>query len=126
MDYDPSADLEKIKARLLAINFADDAVNPTELGVLEAGGYPLVSPTMSIGDSLMRPSGMLFRNLMSMELEALLRANPIDGVVLLTGCDNTAPAYMMGAASIDLPTEPGCASQSGLLMYVAPMPSVAA
>jgi dihydroxy-acid dehydratase len=59
---------------------------------------------MSIGDSLMRPSGMLFRNLMSMELEALLRGNPIDGVVLLTGCDNTAPAYMMGAASVDLPT----------------------
>jgi dihydroxy-acid dehydratase len=73
-------------------------------GVLEAGGYPLVFPTMSIGDSLMRPSGMLFRNLMSMELEAVLRANPLDGVVLLTGCDNTAPAYMMGAASVDLPT----------------------
>jgi L-arabonate dehydrase len=73
-------------------------------GVLENGGYPLVFPTLSIGDSLMRPSGMLFRNLMSMELEALLRANPIDAVVLLTGCDNTAPAYMMGAASIDLPT----------------------
>ncbi len=73
-------------------------------GVLENGGYPLIFPTMSIGDSLMRPSGMLFRNLMSMELEAILRANPIDGVVLLTGCDNTAPAYMMGAASVDLPT----------------------
>jgi dihydroxy-acid dehydratase len=73
-------------------------------GVLEAGGYPLVFPTMSIGDSIMRPSGMLFRNLMSMELEAMLRANPLDGVVLLTGCDNTAPAYMMGAASVDLPT----------------------
>jgi len=73
-------------------------------GVLEAGGFPLVFSTMSIGDSLIRPSGMLFRNLMSMELEETLRANPIDGVVLLTGCDNTAPAYMMGAASIDLPT----------------------
>lgn len=73
-------------------------------GVLEAGGYPLVFPTMSIGDMLMRPSGMLFRNLMSMELEATLRANPLDGVVLLSGCDNTAPAYMMGAASVDLPT----------------------
>lgn len=73
-------------------------------GVLEAGGYPLVFPTMSIGDSIMRPSGMLFRNLMSMELEVTLRANPLDGVVLLTGCDNTAPAYMMGAASVDLPT----------------------
>lgn len=73
-------------------------------GVLEAGGFPLVFPTMSIGDSIMKPSGMLFRNLMSMELEATLRANPVDGVVLLTGCDNTAPAYMMGAASVDLPT----------------------
>jgi dihydroxy-acid dehydratase len=73
-------------------------------GVLEAGGFPLTFSTMSIGDSLMRPSGMLFRNMMSMELEATLRANPLDGVVLLTGCDNTAPAYMMGAASVDLPT----------------------
>ncbi|MDX8466899.1 dihydroxy-acid dehydratase [Mesorhizobium sp. VK23B] len=72
-------------------------------GVLEAGGFPLVFPTMSIGDSLMRPSGMMFRNLMSMELEELIRANPIDGVVLLTGCDNTAPAYAMGAASVDVP-----------------------
>jgi L-arabonate dehydrase len=67
--------------------------------VLENVGYPLVFPTLSIGDSLMRPSGMLFRNLMTMELEALLRANPIDAVVLLTGCDNTAPAYIMGARS---------------------------
>jgi len=73
-------------------------------GVLEAGGFPLVFPTMSIGDSLMRPSGMMFRNLMSMELEELVRANPIDGVVLLTGCDNTAPAYAMGAASVDVPS----------------------
>ena len=73
-------------------------------GVLESGGFPLVFPTMSIGDSLMRPTGMLFRNLMSMELEELLRANPLDGVVLLSGCDNTAPAYLMGAASVNLPT----------------------
>ncbi len=73
-------------------------------GVLEGGGFPLIFSTMSIGDSIMRPSGMLFRNLMSMELEATVRANPIDGLVLLTGCDNTAPAYMMGAASVDVPT----------------------
>ena len=73
-------------------------------GVLEAGGFPLVFPTMSIGDSLIRPTGMLFRNLMSMELEELLRSNPLDGVVLLSGCDNTAPAYLMGAASVNLPT----------------------
>lgn len=73
-------------------------------GVLEAGGFPLVFPTMSIGDSIMRPSGMLYRNLMSLELEELARANPIDGLLILTGCDNTAPAYAMGAASTGLPT----------------------
>jgi len=73
-------------------------------GIWEAGGFPLVFPTMSLGETLMRPSTMMFRNLMSMDLEETLRANPIDGVVLLTGCDKTTPAYMMGAASIDLPT----------------------
>lgn len=73
-------------------------------GVLEAGGYPLVFPTMSIGDPIMRPTGMLFRNMMSMDLEATLRANPLDGVVLLSACDNTAPAYLMGSASVNLPT----------------------
>ena len=59
---------------------------------------------MSIGDSIIRPTGMMFRNLMSMELEESVRGNPIDGLVLLTGCDNTAPAYLMGAASVDIPT----------------------
>lgn len=80
-----------------------DVAQHVSRGVLEAGGFPLVFPTMSIGDSLMRPSGMMFRNLMSMELEEIVRANPIDGVVLLTGCDNTGPAYVMGAASVDVP-----------------------
>ncbi len=73
-------------------------------GVWEAGGFPLVFPTMSLGETLMRPTTMMFRNLMSMDLEETLRANPIDGVVLLTGCDKTTPAYMMGAASVNLPT----------------------
>jgi len=73
-------------------------------GVLEAGGFPLEFPTMSLGETLMRPSTMMFRNLMSMDLEETLRANPIDGVVLLTGCDKTTPAYLMGAASVNLPT----------------------
>jgi len=73
-------------------------------GVLEAGGFPLVFPTMSLGETLMRPSTMMFRNLMSMDLEETLRANPIDAVVVLTGCDKTTPAYLMGAASVDLPT----------------------
>ncbi len=72
-------------------------------GVWQAGGFPLEFPTMSLGESLMRPTAMLFRNLMAMEVEELLRANPIDGVVLLSGCDKTTPAMLMAAASADLP-----------------------
>lgn len=73
-------------------------------GVYEAGGYPLEFPVMSLGESLMRPTTMLFRNLASMDVEETLRANPIDGVVLLTGCDKTTPSTIMGACSVDLPT----------------------
>jgi L-arabonate dehydrase len=73
-------------------------------GVWEAGGFPLEFPVMSLGESLMRPSTMLFRNLASMDVEESIRANPIDGVVLLCGCDKTTPALLMGAASCDLPT----------------------
>ena len=72
-------------------------------GVWQAGGFPLEFPTMSLGESLMRPTAMLFRNLMAMEVEELLRANPLDGVVLLSGCDKTTPAMLMAAASVDLP-----------------------
>jgi len=73
-------------------------------GVWQAGGFPLEFPTMSLGESLMRPTAMLFRNLMAMEVEELLRANPLDAVVLLSGCDKTTPAMLMAAASVDLPT----------------------
>ena len=73
-------------------------------GVYEAGGLPLEFPAMSLGEPLMRPTTMLYRNLASMEIEETLRANPLDGVVLLTGCDKTTPACLMGAASVDLPT----------------------
>lgn len=72
-------------------------------GVWEAGGFPLEFPTMSLGENFMRPTTMLFRNLMAMEVEETLRANPLDGVVLLAGCDKTTPAQLMGAASVDLP-----------------------
>lgn len=72
-------------------------------GVYQAGGYPLEFPTMSLGETLMRPTTMLYRNLMSMDVEESLRANPLDGVVLLAGCDKTTPAQLMGAASVDLP-----------------------
>ncbi len=73
-------------------------------GVYEAGGLPLEFPAMSLGEPLMRPTTMLYRNLASMEIEETIRANPLDGVVLLTGCDKTTPACLMGAASVDLPT----------------------
>ncbi len=73
-------------------------------GVYEAGGLPLEFPAMSLGESNLRPTAMLFRNLASMDVEESIRANPIDGVILLVGCDKTTPALMMGAASCDLPT----------------------
>jgi dihydroxy-acid dehydratase len=73
-------------------------------GVLEAGGFPLEFPVMSLGETLLRPTAMLYRNLASMDVEESIRANPIDGVVLLVGCDKTTPALLMGAASVDLPT----------------------
>lgn len=73
-------------------------------GVYEAGGFPLEFPVMSLGETLMRPTTMMFRNLASMDVEESIRANPIDGVVLLTGCDKTTPSLVMGAASCDLPT----------------------
>jgi len=72
-------------------------------GVWQAGGFPLAFPTMATGETLMRPTAMLYRNLMAMEVEELIRANPLDGVVLLSGCDKTTPAMLMAAASVDLP-----------------------
>ena len=73
-------------------------------GVYEAGGFPLEFPVMSLGEAQLRPTAMLFRNLASMDVEESIRGNPIDGVVLLMGCDKTTPALMMGAASCNLPT----------------------
>lgn len=73
-------------------------------GVYEAGGFPLEFPVMSLGETLMKPSTMLYRNLASMDVEESIRANPLDGIVLLTGCDKTTPSTIMGACSVDLPT----------------------
>lgn len=73
-------------------------------GVYEAGGFPVEFPVMSLGETLIRPTSMLFRNLVSMDVEESIRGNPLDGVVLLCGCDKTTPALLMGAASCDLPT----------------------
>ncbi len=73
-------------------------------GVVEAGGFPLEFPVTSLGETIMKPTTMLFRNLASMDTEECIRANPLDGVVLLTGCDKTTPSTLMGACSVDLPT----------------------
>ena len=72
-------------------------------GVWQAGGFPLEFPTLSTGETLMRPTAMLYRNLLAMEAEELMRANPLDGVVLLSGCDKTTPGLLMAAASVNLP-----------------------
>jgi len=75
-----------------------------KIGVYEAGGFPFEFPVMSLGETLLRPTAMLYRNLASMDVEESIRGNPLDGVVLLMGCDKTTPSLVMGAASVDLPT----------------------
>ncbi len=81
-----------------------DLAEIVKRGVIEAGGFPLEFPVMSLGETIMRPTTMLFRNLASMDVEESIRANPLDGIVLLTGCDKTTPSTVMGACSVDLPT----------------------
>jgi dihydroxy-acid dehydratase len=80
-----------------------DLAERVKRGVWEAGGLPLEFPVMSTGESNMRPTAMLFRNLVSMDVEECIRANPVDGVVLMCGCDKTTPSLIMGAASCDIP-----------------------
>src|SRR3982074_144813 len=81
-----------------------DVAEHVKRGVWEAGGLPLEFPAMSLGETQMRPTAMLFRNLLAMEAEESIRGNPIDAVVLLGGCDKTTPGQLMGAASVNLPT----------------------
>ena len=80
-----------------------DLAEYVKRGVWEAGGVPIEFPAMSLPETQMRPTAMLFRNLLAMEVEESIRANPIDGVVLMGGCDKTTPGLLMGAASVDLP-----------------------
>ena len=80
-----------------------DLAETVKRGVLEAGGVPMEFPVMSLGETLMKPTTMLFRNLASMDVEESLRANPLDAVVLMTGCDKTTPSLLMGACSVGLP-----------------------
>ena len=81
-----------------------DIAQSVKAGVWEAGGFPFEFPTLALGETLMRPTAMLYRNLAAMEIEELIRSNPLDGIVLLVGCDKTTPAAIMGALSCDLPT----------------------
>ncbi len=80
-----------------------DLAERVKHGVYEAGGLPLEFPVFSTGESTLRPTAMMFRNLASMDVEEALRGNPLDGVVLMVGCDKTTPALLMGAASVDIP-----------------------
>ena len=80
-----------------------DLAERVKRGVYEAGGFPLEFPVFSTGESNLRPTAMLFRNLAAMDVEEAIRGNPVDGVVLMTGCDKTTPALLMGAASCDVP-----------------------
>ena len=81
-----------------------DLAEMVKKGVLEAGGFPVEFPVMSLGETLVKPTAMLYRNLASMDVEESIRANPVDGVVLLCGCDKTTPSLVMGACSVDIPT----------------------
>jgi len=81
-----------------------DLADRVKRGVYEAGGFPMEFPVTSLGETLMRPTTMMFRNLAAMDVEECIRANPVDGVVLMVGCDKTTPSLLMGAASCDLPT----------------------
>jgi dihydroxy-acid dehydratase len=81
----------------------NEVAESVKQGVWEAGGVPMNLPVVSLGETLVRPTAMLWRNMAAMATEEMLRANPIDGVVLLGGCDKTIPALLMAAASVDLP-----------------------
>jgi dihydroxy-acid dehydratase len=81
-----------------------DLAEALKRGIWEAGGFPLEFPVMSLGECSIKPTAMLFRNLASMDVEESIRANPMDGVILMCGCDKTTPSLVMGAASVDIPT----------------------
>lgn len=82
----------------------DRLAEAVKRGVWQAGGFPLVFPVMATGETLIRPTAMYYRNLIALQAEELMRANPLDGVILLSGCDKTTPGLLMAAASVDLPT----------------------
>ena len=79
-------------------------VDDVKRGVLQAGGFPIELPTLSLSEPFVKPTTMLYRNMMAMEVEELLRSHPVDGAVLMGGCDKTTPALLMGAISAGLPS----------------------
>src|ERR671926_642195 len=80
-----------------------ELVEAVKRGVVAAGGLPIDFPTISLGEVFLSPTSMMFRNLMSIDVEEMIRAQPMDAVVLVGGCDKTVPAQLMGAASADIP-----------------------
>lgn len=94
-----------------------DYIDDIKSGILKSGGIPMVFPVMSLGEDLMKPSAMLYRNLLSMEVEEYLRSYPVDGVVLLANCDKSVPGALMGAASSNLPTVMFTAGARPAAMY---------
>ena len=79
-------------------------VEDVKRGIFQMGGFPIELPSISLAEMYVKPTTMLYRNMLSMEVEELIRSHPIDGVVLMGGCDKTTPALLMGAISNDLPT----------------------
>jgi dihydroxy-acid dehydratase len=111
MGYDPK-DWEGKPVIAIINNWSDynpchqhfkQRVEQVKRGVLQAGGFPLELPTISLGEVLIKPSALLYRNMLAMEVEEMIRAYPVDGVVLMGGCDKTTPAMLLGATSADLP-----------------------
>jgi dihydroxy-acid dehydratase len=111
MGYDPK-DWEGKPLIAIVNNWSDynpchmhfkQRVDEVKRGVLQAGGFPLEIPTVSLGENLIKPSALLYRNMLAMEVEEMLRAYPADGAVLMGGCDKTTPAMLLGATSMDLP-----------------------
>ena len=82
-----------------------ERVQDIKRGVLQAGGFPLELPALSLAEMFVKPSAMLYRNLLALDVEELLRSHPVDGAVLMGGCDKTTPALVMGATSMNLPAQ---------------------
>ena len=97
-------------------------VDDVKRGILQAGGFPMELPALSLSESFLKPTTMLYRNLLAMETEEALRSQPVDGAVMMGGCDKTTPGLLMGAISMNLPAIflPAGTKIAGMFMLVAP------